>query len=289
MPSSPDAAVDRLFQLPLAEFTAARNALAKELGKDGGDIRALEKPNVPAWAVNQLYWHQRPVYKKLIAAADARRAAHAKKLAGKSADIAAVEAEHRDALRAAAEEIRTLLTEAGESVTSATMHAVNDTLSALPGNAPPGRLTRPLKLAGFEALAGLVPASAKMLRGLTPPPRETPPPRSRRDDEEPDARTIKREADAKKREQDARRKEIATIEKDLRVARADAKKAEAALATARKVLTREKDERQRLQDQLQFAMKKIDDASADVREREGELSRAAQEQSHLEAKLATLT
>ena len=277
MASSPDAAVDRLYQLPLAEFTAARNALAKELGKDGGGVRSLEKPNLPAWAVNQLYWQRRPVYKKLIAAAEARRTAHAKRLSGKNADIAEAEADHSAALRAANEEIRSLLTDAGETATSATMHAVTETLQALPGDAPPGRLTKPLKLAGFEALAGLVSAKPHTLRGLTPPPRETPPPKSGRD-----------EAEAKRREQDARRKEIATIEKDLRMARADAKKAESALAAARKVLAREKDERQRLQDQLQFAMKKIDDASNEVRERESELARAAQEQSHLEAKLGTL-
>jgi hypothetical protein len=276
--SSPDAAVDRLYQLPLAEFTAARNALAKELGKDGAGVRALEKPNLPAWAVNQLYWQRRPAYKKLIAAADVRRAAHAKKLAGKSADIAAAEAEHTAALRAAAEEVRTLLADAGETATPATMHAVNDTLQALPGSGPPGRLTKPLKLAGFEALAGLVPASAETLRGLTPPPRETPAQKSGRGDEDP----------ARKREKDARRKEIASIEKEVRLVRADARKAEAAVAAARKALAQEKAERDRLQDQLQFAMKKIDDASNDVRERERELAQATQEQSHLEAKLATL-
>src|SRR6476646_6197927 len=195
MPSSTDAAVDRLYQLPLAEFTAARNALAKELGKDGGDVRALEKPNLPAWAVNQLYWRRRPVYKKLIAAADARRAAHAKKLSGKNADIAEAEADHSAALRAANDEIRSLLTDAGETATSATMHAVTETLQALPGDAPPGRLTKPLKLAGFEALAGLVSAKPHTLRGLTTPPA---PARSRSDhdddDDEPDPRQAKREA-----------------------------------------------------------------------------------------------
>ena len=49
-----DDRIDELYQLPLEEFTPARNALAKELGD--GDIKKLEKPNVAAWAVNQLWW-----------------------------------------------------------------------------------------------------------------------------------------------------------------------------------------------------------------------------------------
>jgi hypothetical protein len=50
---------DELFGLPLAEFTARRDALAKEL-KAAGDkdaaaaVKALRKPTVAAWAVNQV-------------------------------------------------------------------------------------------------------------------------------------------------------------------------------------------------------------------------------------------
>jgi hypothetical protein len=53
-----DSAED-LYGLPLNEFTAARNALAAEL-KKGGDtesattVKALKKPPVTAWAINQL-------------------------------------------------------------------------------------------------------------------------------------------------------------------------------------------------------------------------------------------
>jgi hypothetical protein len=62
------AEIDRLYQLPLGEFTPARNALAKELGKTDARIKNLQKPNVPAWAVNQLYWRERPLYDRLIKA-----------------------------------------------------------------------------------------------------------------------------------------------------------------------------------------------------------------------------
>jgi hypothetical protein len=49
--------IDELYQLPLDEFTAARNALAKSTGD--ASIKKLEKPSLSAWAVNQLFWHQR--------------------------------------------------------------------------------------------------------------------------------------------------------------------------------------------------------------------------------------
>jgi hypothetical protein len=280
--------IDRLYQLPLAGFTTERNALAKRLGAAGASIRALEKPNLAAWAVNQLYWRRRAVFERLTAAAAARRGAHAKMLAGKGADIGAAESAHRTALRAAADEIRALLAEAGEAPSSMTMNAVTETLQALPGSARPGRLTRPLKLAGFEALAGLVPASARTLRGLTPPEPPPPPPKPRVSDEPPDPRALKRQADARKREAAARRQARAAIERDLRASRQAAKQAEAALAESRRTLARERETRERLQDQLQFAAKKIDDAAGDVRVCEERVAKAAQERSHLEAKLAAM-
>lgn len=63
--------IDRLYQLSLAEFVAARNALAARL-KSGGDkdnaarVRALARPNVPAWAANRAYWTARREFDALI-------------------------------------------------------------------------------------------------------------------------------------------------------------------------------------------------------------------------------
>ena len=45
-----DAVVDRLYQLPLQEFTAERDALSKRRGASGADVKGLQKPNLPAWA-----------------------------------------------------------------------------------------------------------------------------------------------------------------------------------------------------------------------------------------------
>jgi len=225
----------------------------------------------------------------LINAAAARRAAHGKMLSGKGGDIAAAEEAHATAARKAMDAIRAVMSESGQEMTPATTQAVHDTLQALPGSATAGRLTKPLKLAGFEALAGLVPASAPVLRGLSsqPPPARPAPTGSRRADSDSPA-AAKREAEERKRAEAARRLERAEIQASLRDARQDATKATSALAAARRELERAKDERDRLQDQLQFAIKKIDDATTGLREREHALARAEQERDRLEIKLAAL-
>lgn len=152
--------IDSLYQRPLAQFTAARNELVKRAGKSNPSIKALEKPSVPAWAVNQLYWQDRALYDALVAAAESVRAAHRKVIAGKGGDLREAERTHRDALRAAIERIKGLLTAGGEAATPATLTAVSETLSALPAGDPPGRLTRALRPSGFEALAGVAPRPA---------------------------------------------------------------------------------------------------------------------------------
>jgi hypothetical protein len=151
-----DDAIDRLYQVPLGEFTAARNALAK-----GGEasVKTLQKPSLPAWAVNQLYWQRRKVFDRLVAAAGRVRTAHGRMLTGKAADVPEAETAHAAAVKESVDQIRELLRAAGEVESPATLVAVQETLQALPGDEPPGRLTRPLKPKGFEALAGLVPAS----------------------------------------------------------------------------------------------------------------------------------
>jgi len=211
------------------------------------------------------------VFNRLIAAAGARRQAHAKLLKGKGADVSGAEKSYAAALHASATDIRSLLAAAGHEPTTATMNLVTDTLQTLPGSGPPGRLTEPMKLVGFEALAGLVPKHAPALRGLVA---RAPATRVASGDE--------------KRDAVARRRDRAATEKALRAARQDARRAESLVAGARTELARAKDARDRLQDQLQFAVKEIDDAVVRVAEGEQRLARAAQERSRLEAKLAEL-
>jgi phage-related minor tail protein len=228
-----DAAVDRLYQLPLDEFTPARNALAKELKRP--TIKDLEKPNVAAWAVNQLYWHERATWDRLLKAGERLRAEHRKLLAGKASDIRDPEKAHRDAVRDAVEAVKKLLTGGGQATSPATLTAVQETLEALPAPDPPGRLTRPLKPMGFEALSGVT-----VRPGLRIVPRpEKPAPDNATAAKAPTAKDKQREREAAKarekeeRERTERRREA---EKALKTAEAAMLRAEDAVKKAEKAL-----------------------------------------------------
>jgi hypothetical protein len=95
--------VDALFQLPLPEFTAARNALASRLRKSGraGDaetVKGLQKPPVSAWTVNQLFWKHRAAFEKLLEAGQKFRTAQAAQLNGRGTDIRGPLEARREAL-----------------------------------------------------------------------------------------------------------------------------------------------------------------------------------------------
>jgi hypothetical protein len=151
--------IDALYQLPLGDFTVARNELAKKSGNAGADIRALEKPSIPAWGVNQLYWRERRAYDKLVRASERVRAAHQQALkarAGKKLDLAALEAQHMSAVKDASDKVAEILIKTGDPATPATLKAVLDTLQALPGPSAPGRLTKALAPIGFGAFGALM-------------------------------------------------------------------------------------------------------------------------------------
>ena len=151
--------LDRLYQLPLEEFTAARNALAKTAGTNAGAIKALTKPPLAAWAVNQLYWRDRQTWDALIEAAENLRRTHKAVLSGRSGDVRAAGQVHDEAVHDALKPALARLSDAGHPVTDATRQAILNTLRALPGDEPPGRLSRVLQPGGFEMLAGFSVAS----------------------------------------------------------------------------------------------------------------------------------
>ena len=150
-----DQDIDRLYQLPLDEFTPARNALAKTAGADASRVRALAKPPIAAWAVNQLYWRNRKIWDALIAAAENARRAHKAVLAGRSGEIRSLSKVHDEAVETALKAALSILTGAGHPQSDATKQAIVTTLRALPAEEAPGRLTHTLQPGGFEALAGL--------------------------------------------------------------------------------------------------------------------------------------
>jgi hypothetical protein len=213
-------ALDRLYQLPLAEFTAARNELAKT-SADAADVRALAKPSVPAWAVNQLYWRERRLYDALVRASDRLRAAHSRAIGGKKVDLAALELQHQAAVKKAAEAIRAILARSGDPATPATVAAVIDTLQALPGGGTPGHLSRPLAPLGFGALGALMKGAAtpKTLAEVV----TFAPPKPKADEREAAERLARVEAGKRLKQVDAA---LARVQKALAAQRTAVQRAE---------------------------------------------------------------
>jgi hypothetical protein len=85
--ASLDREIDRLFGLPLEEFTSSRNALARQLKKDGDEeaaeqVAALAKPSVPVWAINQLARPEKAKMRAFLDAGAKLRKAQERALAG---------------------------------------------------------------------------------------------------------------------------------------------------------------------------------------------------------------
>jgi hypothetical protein len=162
MPTELDSRIDQLYQLPLQEFTTARNALAKERsGSARRLVQSLAKPTLPIWSVNQLYWQDRPTYKALVDAAEKFRAAHRAALSGRKPDLRASEQVHRAAVDRAFAKTVAILQDKAAPASDAVVDQVRRALSALPSDEPAGRMTRVPAPVGFALLAGVKPRAIK--------------------------------------------------------------------------------------------------------------------------------
>ncbi len=159
--------IAELYGLPLEEWTAARNALAKRLSGEGrkadaGKVKALPKPSVSAWAVNQLFRSEGEGMGELLAAGRRARAAQGQAVAGRGADA------FREALGVARRQIEALrrravalLGKAGKGTSAAISERIGRNLEALafsPAAAAEGArgyLDADLDPPGFEVLSGL--------------------------------------------------------------------------------------------------------------------------------------
>ena len=160
--------VEGLFKLPLADFTNARNALAAQLKKNGrgdeaADVKALGKPSVSAWAVNQLYWNHREAFDKLIASGERFHKAQSARGGAKVGDMRAALDARRVALTKLSELATGVLRQAGHNPSPDTIHRITTTLEGISSYASrddgpePGRLTHDVDPPGFESFGSFVP------------------------------------------------------------------------------------------------------------------------------------
>ena len=218
--------IDELFDLPLDEFTAARNELAKRLKRDGDaeaaeQVRSLPKPSVAAWAVNQLARREPEAIRSLLNVAARLRSAQERSLKGERAadELRAAQAEEREIIRKLTRSAEGLLREAGRPASGTTLERVSSLLRAAavdePGRAAlrQGRLTGDVEVAGFDAFAGLKLSARGRGRGT-----------ARAGDDLAERRRQKREAEQRRK----------WLEKHLRQLTAAAEAAERDAARARK-------------------------------------------------------
>jgi hypothetical protein len=228
--------IDDLYKGPLGEFTAARNALAKTLSGDAAKrVKALAKPTLVPWTVNQLYWHGRQAYTRLMAAGESLRAAQIAALEGKAARLAKAADAHKTVLAAAVKEAVRI---AGRDGSRPNADELSRTLEALSLSAerrsPPGRLTEAVAPAGFEALAGMSIAAPKAIHAASS---ETTAERRKKTNEDQEEKAA---ADARRRE----------LERQIQSAERDLERAKSAEASARERLENAVAELRKVEDAL---------------------------------------
>ena len=129
--------VDDLYGLPFDRFVPERTALARELRSAGrreeaGEVAALRKPSVAAWAVNQLVRTQRRGVDELFEAGDALREAHDQVLGGRgdAGSLRTAVARERAAVDELIKVARGVLTGDGHELSPTIIDRVTDTLHA---------------------------------------------------------------------------------------------------------------------------------------------------------------
>jgi hypothetical protein len=131
-----DSAKD-LYGLPLDRFIPERAALAKALRgakqrEEAGEVGALRKPSVAAWAVNQLVRTQPKGIQILFGAGDDLAQAQADAAAGQRSGDAMRDAtrRQRDAVSQLLQAAEGLLSSEGQALSQTTLERVGDTLRA---------------------------------------------------------------------------------------------------------------------------------------------------------------
>jgi hypothetical protein len=162
--------VDKLYQAPLAGFTAARNALVARIkAAHGADaaahVKAVVKPSIAAWTLNQLYWRHQAEFMALLMAGDALRLVQQQRLGGAEVDVAPATRSRQSAMDTLLALATDILKEGGHAPSPDMRQRLLGSLDALAaygtGSLAPkaGRLTEDVPAPGFAALAGLaVPA-----------------------------------------------------------------------------------------------------------------------------------
>ena len=142
---------ERLYGLPLEEFTAAREAVVRELRADGRaeeakEVSSLRKPVLAAWVVNRLARDEREEMRKLTGAAEEIKQGKAGADGRFRASL--------DRLTAAGRELLESTGHASDSAVQQVAATLRAGAAGSPDALSAGTLTKPLEASGFGAMAG---------------------------------------------------------------------------------------------------------------------------------------
>jgi hypothetical protein len=294
-----EAELRALHQGPLGEFTAARNALAKQLDKAGdkdaaAEVKSLPKPAVSAWAVNRLFAREPARMEALLAAGEDARSGLREAISGRGVESL------RDALdaeRAARDDLRRraaglIEEDTGRKASAAVLDRVAtnlDSLALSPESAEAagrGWIGVDLAPPGFEVLSGMPLGAAPRQRPSHL--RLVPSARGKKEEKEeprkaakaaekkpgPTLRDLREETQAKsarRREEAAerRRERLARLEERAAEVRADAEAAKREADRADKAV-------EEAEKALEEARRRLDNARGDATRARQRADRAAE-------------
>ncbi len=238
-----DSVADELYGLPPGEFTATRNARAKQARAEGdrelaAEIQRLSRPTASAWLVNQLVRERPEVVEPLIDLGRDLRDTTAR-ITGD--ELRALTQQRHQAVHALMQQARSLGAARGQRVSEAVATEVRQTLDASLADARiadavlAGRLSRAVEYAGFgEPAEGSWPgrtASATQPRAA-------------------DNGTVAEVTDLTARRRQTAERDLAEAEDSLRIAQADRRAA--------------KTENEQTESILQAAQREVDRMRADL-------------------------
>jgi len=167
-------AEERLYGLPLDEFTAARDEEAKRL-RAGGDsdaaavVKKLRKPSVAAWAVNVAVRADPKAAKRVVQTGARLEAAQSQAISGGGGSLRDAAAAHGEAIDAMVAALETAL---GDDAKAAVVDRGRETMRAVAADAEVrdrferGTLVREAEAVGFGAASATPAPPAK--RGKSP-------------------------------------------------------------------------------------------------------------------------
>jgi hypothetical protein len=198
-----DEALDELYGASLDDFVAERKRLSLKLGGDEArELVKLKKPNVAAWALNQLARRERRDVDLLLDAGHRLRQAQAGVLRGAEKEsFEDARRKESDAIKRLTKAAERLLRDARGTASVSALTQINESLRAAAVTEAGrellarGRFVEPLQASGFDAFAGIdVPKRPPQRKVAKPKPKPKVDPRRRRLEQE--LRRLRDEADA---------------------------------------------------------------------------------------------